>query len=294
MISNEFLLSDRIQKVQQIINKYGEDNFYISFSGGKDSIVVSHLLDIAIPGNKIPRVFCNTGIEYNLMVDFVKSLAETDERFVIIKPSIPINKMLAQRGYPFKSKEHSALVNSYQQTGHKKWVDRYLTRGGLFGCPEKLKYQFTDDFNIKISDKCCDELKKKPLHQWQKEHNKKCAITGLMRAEGGRRSNVDCIVLKDDNIIRFHPLAPMSEEWEEWFINNYNIKLCSLYYEPYNFKRTGCKGCPFNPNLKEDLETLEIFFPNERKQCEIIWHTVYEEYRRISFRLRSDYDKSQH
>ena len=67
-LDNEFLLQDRIQKIQQVIEKYGEENFYVSFSGGKDSVVVSHLLDLAIPGNKIPRVYCNTGIEYSWKV----------------------------------------------------------------------------------------------------------------------------------------------------------------------------------------------------------------------------------
>ena len=33
-MNNEFLLRDRIQKIQQIINQYGEENFSISFSEG--------------------------------------------------------------------------------------------------------------------------------------------------------------------------------------------------------------------------------------------------------------------
>ena len=53
---------DRIDSVQKVIKKYGEENFVISFSGGKDSTVLSALVDIAIPGNTIPRVFINTGI----------------------------------------------------------------------------------------------------------------------------------------------------------------------------------------------------------------------------------------
>ena len=68
----QMLLQDRIQKIKQIIGKYGEENFYISFSGGKDSTVVSALIDMAIPGNTIPRVYANTGIEYRLIVDFVE------------------------------------------------------------------------------------------------------------------------------------------------------------------------------------------------------------------------------
>ena len=71
-MDNEFLLQDRLQKIRQIINKYGEENFYQSYSGGKDSTVLSHLLDMAIPGNKIPRVYANTGIEYRLILDVVE------------------------------------------------------------------------------------------------------------------------------------------------------------------------------------------------------------------------------
>ena len=71
-MDNAFLLQDRLQKIRQIIRKYGEENFYLSFSGGKDSTVLSALLDMAIPGNKIPRVYANTGIEYHMILDFVE------------------------------------------------------------------------------------------------------------------------------------------------------------------------------------------------------------------------------
>lgn len=71
-MNNEFLLQDRLQKIRQIITKYGEEKFYISYSGGKDSTVLSHLIDMALPENKIPRVYANTGIEYRLILDFVE------------------------------------------------------------------------------------------------------------------------------------------------------------------------------------------------------------------------------
>lgn len=63
----ELLLYDRIEIIKQTIQKYGEENFYISFSGGKDSTALHHLIDEALPQNKIPRVFINTGIEYEFM-----------------------------------------------------------------------------------------------------------------------------------------------------------------------------------------------------------------------------------
>ena len=74
MTENEFILSDRLSKIQQICNKVGDDKIYLSFSGGKDSIVVHTLLDLAVPGNNIPRVYCNTGIEYTEMLNFVREL----------------------------------------------------------------------------------------------------------------------------------------------------------------------------------------------------------------------------
>lgn len=72
MTENEFILFDRLEVIKNTIQKYGEENFYLSFSGGKDSTVVHHLLDMALPDNRIPRVFSNTGIEYNAIVEFVR------------------------------------------------------------------------------------------------------------------------------------------------------------------------------------------------------------------------------
>ena len=83
-MNNEFLLSDRITKIRAINEQHNLlNNAYISFSGGKDSTVLHYLIDEALPGNQIPRVFINTGIEYKATLKFVKQMAENDNRFVI-------------------------------------------------------------------------------------------------------------------------------------------------------------------------------------------------------------------
>ena len=69
------------------------------------------------------------------------------------------------------------------------------------------------------------------------------------------------------------------------------MQLCKLYYPPYNFKRTGCAGCPYALDLQEQLEVMEKYLPNQRRQCELIWKPVYEEYRRIGYRLKK-YDQT--
>ena len=293
MTENEFLLYDRLQKIKSIINKYGEDNFYQSYSGGKDSVVLSSLLDMACPGNKIPRVYANTGIEYNMIIDFVKKEQSKDHTWdlIILKPKTPIKPMLDHEGYPFKSKFHSRAVWEYQ-TGRKNNVlcTEYRNRTSIWNsrkCPNKLLYQFNNDWNdIKISDKCCDRLKKEPLHNYMKESGRKIAIIGIMPAEGGRREKAKCIVFSGKNIKAFQPLVPVDKAWEDWFIKAYNIDICDIYKPPYNFERTGCKGYPFALHLQKELDTLEKYFPGERKQCELIWKPVYEEYRRLGYRLR--------
>ena len=298
-MDNEFILMDRIQKIKQIVNKYGEDNFYISFSGGKDSNVLSKLIDMALPDNRIPRVYCNTGIEYKAIVDFVKAKAAADDRFIIIQPKVPIKKMLEEKGYPFKSKFHSQMVSQYLRSGkQQKTILRYLKLDKSVKkyrndhcCPNILLYQFNSYMPFKISDKCCHELKVEPLNAYQKLNGKPYKIVGIMADEGGRRSyRLKCLSFthrkKGDILHGFYPLAPITKEWEDWFIAEYKIDLPVLYYPPYNFVRTGCKGCPFAKDLQHELDILKTLLPAEYKQCQFIWKPVYDEYRRLGYRLR--------
>lgn len=289
-MDNELLLIDRIGVIKDTIEKYGEDKCYLSFSGGKDSTVLHYLIDIAMPGNKVKRVFANTGMDYKHIVEFVKEMARNDDRFIILKPKVPIKKMLENDGYPFKSKHHSEMVAIYQRNNESSSALKY--RDGEYNfnsnkCPNILKYQFTNGYNkLKISDKCCYNVKEKPLREYEQENNMKVCIVGIMREEGGRRESAKCFVKYPKGMYHFHPLAVATKEWEDWLIEKYDIKLCELYYPPYNFDRTGCVGCPYNIKLQKYLETLGKLLPNERKRAEVIWKPVYEEYRRLGYRLK--------
>ena len=283
----ELTLFDRIEVIKTAYEKYDlEHNAYISFSGGKDSTLLHYLFDEALPNNRIPRVYIDTGIEYQMIREFVYSMAKNDDRFVIIKPTLPIKATLEKYGYPFKSKEHSFKLHEWQLGNREtNFIKKYLGNGD-YSCPKKLKYQFSDDFKINISHMCCVKLKKQPIKKWMKENGKPISITGMRREEGGQRATLKCILTdKKGNVEKFHPLAVVNDDWEDWYIKERNIRLCELYYPPYNFIRTGCKGCPFNLNLQKDLDTMEELLPNERKAYEVIWKPVYEEYRRIDYRL---------
>lgn len=296
-MTNEFILQDRIQKIQQIIDQYGEENFSISYSGGKDSNVLSALFDMALPENKIPRVYCNTGIEYRMIVDFVKAKAAEDDRFIIIHPKVKIKQMLEEKGYPFKSKLHSAYYKTFEKQGKNcRTIQIYLKLDPAVEkyrndhcCPKKLEYQFEENngLTFRISNECCHYMKVNPLETWSKEHKKSIKILGIMTDEGGRRAySAKCLAFAKDKLRAFQPLIPITKEWEDWFIEKYGIQLPALYYPPYSFQRTGCKGCPYAIDLQDELDIMSQYLPNERKQCEIIWAPVYKEYRRLGYRLR--------
>ena len=154
--------------------------------------------------------------------------------------------------------------------------------------PKCLKYQLEDKCNLKISDQCCNEMKKKPIRKWEQENNRYVAMTGMRKEEGGTRTLIGGCVLtdKNGNLKKFHPLLVVDDEWEDTFIKTNQIDVCDLYKPPYNFRRTGCKFCPFSLDLQEQLEIANRLLPNERKQAEIIWKPVFDEYRRIGYRLK--------
>ena len=292
MTDNEFALADRIQKIKSINEQYDlEHNAYISFSGGKDSTILHYLIDEALPNNNIPRLFLNTGLEYKDILNFVRELAEKDKRIIIYNVGVNIPKMLEEEGYPFKSKIHSQKVaewrRGYRAKSHRQY---FRLEGGGLKCPHALLYQ-TEDTRLKISDKCCVYLKKKPAEDWSKANKRPITITGMRASEGGQRMNINCIVInRSHKFVKFHPLSIVSNEFEDWYIKHRDIQLCKLYYPPFNFTRTGCKGCPYTPWLSKDLELLKTYLPSEAKQCERLWKPVYDEYRRIGYRLNKQGD----
>ena len=59
-------------RIRAWVDEYGEDGVYISFSGGKDSTVLLHIVRNLYPS--IKAVFVDTGLEYPEVREFVKRL----------------------------------------------------------------------------------------------------------------------------------------------------------------------------------------------------------------------------
>ena len=58
-------------RIREWIRYYGVNGTYVSFSGGKDSTVLLHIVREMYP--EIEAVFVNTGLEYPEIQKFVKS-----------------------------------------------------------------------------------------------------------------------------------------------------------------------------------------------------------------------------
>lgn len=290
---NDFALADRIAKVRAInIQQDLEHHGYVSFSGGKDSAAISRFIDEALPDNHIPRVFFNTGVEMIETVRYVKRMAQKDSRIVIVPPAVNLRNMLEKNGYPFKSKLHAGTVARYQRSGMTLSVRKYLGEieegynrpiPHWLRCPDNMRYQFTPQFTLKVSPKCCQRLKKEPGKKWGKEHDRQIVMLGLHVDEGGVRSlnyhklGRTCIY-ETPGQTKFSPFMSCSSKFVDWYVQTRGVELSPLYYPPYNAERTGCRGCPFNIRLKQDLYAMAQYYPADFKAACALWKPVYLEY----------------
>ena len=258
----------------RIINWYEhfEGDVYIGFSGGKDSSVLLNIAREIYPD--IQAVFCDTGLEYPEVKEYVK----TKNNVTWIKPQMNFKEVIDRYGYPIISKETSEKIYKFKNHNLSDKFRKYLLYGnekGRFGMIPK-KWQYLLNENVKISSKCCDVMKKKPFKIFEKQTGKK-PIIGTMAVESKIRKQKylqnGCNSFETNKQIS-NPLSFWTDQDILQYIVNTSLDIPRVYGEVYRendllkltgVKRTGCIFCAYGVQFDQYPNRFQILEKTHNK-----------------------------
>lgn len=256
------------------------NQIYVSFSGGKDSTVLLHLVRRLYPDT--PAVFVDTGLEYPELREFVKSV----ENVTWVRPEMNFKKVIQTYGYPIVSKEVSLKI---AETRSKP--DGYASQSFNSNSPKILKYgkrydlskwKFLLEAPFLISNQCCNVMKKKPAKKYEKETGNH-PIIGTMACESQARKTA----WKVHGCNAFDTKRPTSQPLSFWteqdileYIKKYNLPYAPVYgeivqdnkgkWQTTKCSRTGCVFCMYGCHLEKEpnrFQNLKITHPKLWQYC---------------------------
>lgn len=239
-------LRDKIRLTELRIEQvYKEKNgaIYVCDSGGVDSMILRRITRSLYPD--IVSVFCDTGLEFPELKKYIKNISNVKT----IRPKMSFKEVIEKYGWPVTTKENAQKIREARTTNSSK-----LLQKRMFGAGNKYKsgkipecWKFLLHAPFKVSEQCCDALKKRPFHKFERE-------TGLFPMEGTMASDSHSRKQKyiEYGCIRKQKATPISfwrkiDIWE--YIRKYDIPYASVY--DMGYVRTGCIFCGFGLNMEE-------------------------------------------
>jgi len=254
-------LEVKIQKSKLRIKEWYEHwdgEVYVSFSGGKDSTVLLDLVRNIYPD--VPAVFADTGLEYPEIREFVKTI----DNVTWLKPKIHFKDVIEKYGYPVISKEVSEAVWGTRK-GYPSMIKKLTDENRPYNC---IKYKNLLEAEFNISHKCCDEMKKVPFKDYEKQTKLK-PFVGSMTIESRQRQTA---WLKS-GCNAFEAKRPMSLPISFWtdndiwdYLKTYNIPYSKIY--DMGYERTGCMFCMFGCHLEKEPNRFQRMKETHPKQYE--------------------------
>lgn len=246
---------------------------YVSFSGGKDSTVLKHIVDSMY--DDVPAVFVNTGLEY----PEIQRFAMSQKNVITVRPEMRFDEVLTVYGYPVigKAVAHNVAVTRRNPDGAvAKNIMYNPDRTGLFA---HYKWNFLVDAPFLVSEKCCDVMKKAPAKKYRKETGR-MPILGTMANESKLRYAAwlknGCNAFEGSN-----PLSAPLSFWTEQdileYIKKYNVPYCSVYgdiveengkLKTTGCDRTGCIFCMFGCHREKEPNRFQMLKETHPRQYE--------------------------
>lgn len=288
------------ERIRQWYDHYNGE-VYVSFSGGKDSTVLKHMVDSMY--SDVPSVFVNTGLEYPELQRFVKNIKEGkydcfNSDVEIIRPEKRFDEVIKKIGYPVISKRTAQYLyygrthfEEGRTTSYTKLLDGTSTmkngEKSFYSC-EKWKPLIHAPF--KVSHKCCGIMKKDPMKKYGKRTGR-TPIIGTMADESmGRKDRwmkYGCNSFSEKNPSS-QPMSFWTENDVLEYIRTFNVPYTSVYgdivetgkvihqiledvpeLKTTGCDRTGCMFCLFGCHLHNDQRFVNMkeTHPNQYNYC---------------------------
>lgn len=280
-------------RIREWVSHYGEEGVYVSFSGGKDSTVLLRLVREEYPN--IEAVFVNTGLEYPEIQKFVKSF----ENVTILRPKMSFVEVIKKYGYPIVSKEVAECIGGAKKAEKQGIINQRIKQmNGDWTDKTGKKSQFNYEnykplmyVDFKISNKCCNVMKKSPSQSYAKKMGKaqmtaQMADESRLRKQKWLQNGCNGFDLK---LPTSNPMSFWTEQDVLQYISQNDIPIASVYGEiiPDTFNdgqmaidnslvdlkcsgcdRTGCIFCGFAAHLDKGLSRFERLKRTHPKQYE--------------------------
>lgn len=281
-LKEKIMLTKR--RIHEWVKEFGENGCYVSFSGGKDSTVLLDIVRGLYP--EITAVFVDTGLEYPEIRQFVK----TFDNVTILRPKKSFKEVINDYGYPIISKEVSECVDQARKaitTGKctyrlEKLEGTARDKDGNLSIYNMPKWKFLLEAPFKISNKCCNIMKKSPAKQYHKDTGK-VPIIGTMAEESRLRQEQylrqGCNGF-NNKIPTSTPMAFWTEQDVLQYLYETKIPYASVYgeikvdekgkYYTTGCQRTGCMFCGFGCHLEKYPNRFQRLAKTHPKQYDYI------------------------
>lgn len=251
MTEEEFYLEDLKSKFKKINHK----EYYLSYSGGKDSHFLYWFIKEYLHDTDIEIVGVNTYMEHH---EILKRILKNCD--VVLIPKMKPFEIKEKYGIPCFSKIQDEYISRYQRgIRTNNTMKAILGKNTVFKLSNKARELLLDGKLHQISNKCCKIIKKDTMHDYEKQSKRK-AILGVRGSESLlRKQQYKTCFTKDK---KFTPIHDLSDDLLEKIIKKYNIEVPNVYQY---INRTGCMGCPYGSHSGNTKKELSLINENQRK-----------------------------